>query len=210
MQSGPHFSGWKICPLPLEQDLHEAQDNLCAEVELIKLAESSGKKVSIASPHRNISGNYPKSKTCIYHISVENGHQIEVSFSEFSLEKGLANGTKGSLCVFDNLAIAEKVSIGEATGEFREFRRICGDWSGRLGELTFVSAGNDLRLTLTSDDTEERSGFEIEVTTRKTTVREGSKEDVSNVKSSEEEEEKQETEYDLHLLRTTRGYLSSR
>ena len=98
-----------------------------------------------------------------YRIIAFYRHQLVLVFERFELERGIANGTKGSVCLYDALTISEPSGGNGNETDFAEKRKICGNWTGLLDDLTFNSTGNRLRLTLTSDHSEEGSGFKIKV-----------------------------------------------
>uniref|UniRef100_A0AAZ1XLT6 Membrane frizzled-related protein n=1 Tax=Oreochromis aureus TaxID=47969 RepID=A0AAZ1XLT6_OREAU len=110
------------------------------------LEECGGQKIGpygyLASP--NHPGPYPHQQLCIWHISVEEGHVITLSFRNFSLETQ-------DVCEFDYVEVHDSVSTGAG--------RVLGRFCGTTFPPELTSSGPHMTVVFVADEGVADSGF---------------------------------------------------
>ncbi|XP_039905489.1 membrane frizzled-related protein [Simochromis diagramma] len=113
-----------------------------------KHKECGGQKIGpygyLASP--NHPGPYPHQQLCIWHISVEEGHVITLSFRNFSLETQ-------DVCEFDYVEVHDSVSTGAG--------RVLGRFCGTTFPPELTSSGPHMTVVFVADEGVADSGFNV-------------------------------------------------
>ncbi|XP_063350069.1 membrane frizzled-related protein isoform X1 [Pelmatolapia mariae] len=111
-----------------------------------KHKECGGQKIGpygyLASP--NHPGPYPHQQLCIWHISVEEGQVITLSFRNFSLETQ-------DVCEFDYVEVHDSVSTGAG--------RVLGRFCGTTFPPELTSSGPHMTVVFVADEGVADSGF---------------------------------------------------
>ncbi|XP_054708551.1 uncharacterized protein LOC129218337 [Uloborus diversus] len=98
---------------------------------------------TITSP--GFPNNYPNNVECHYYISTTHGKRIVALFTDFILEESES-------CEYDVMILRE---------DKMKWRR-CGNWEDKIKLLRYISHGNTIHLTFSSDFSHSFKGFRIE------------------------------------------------
>ncbi|XP_014916457.1 membrane frizzled-related protein isoform X2 [Poecilia latipinna] len=104
--------------------------------------QKSGPHGYLASP--NHPRPYPHQQSCVWHISVDEGHIIKLSFRNFSLETQ-------DVCEFDYVEVHDSSSIGAG--------RVLGRFCGTTFPPDLTSSGPHMTVVFVADEGVADSGF---------------------------------------------------